>query len=151
MKQKAVVLSAVFFVSACMTPEPIDDVGNRGAVSPHFSGRPKPSAPHAASEQPAPPEKPERATHHDALVKPDKVIEPEPDGRPARRVGVYSVPSEDIRGMSKAYRDLNVRRDAPDYLQTRPREQDPFYGTVNRTGSNPMNTPDRTTNRPANR
>ena len=89
----------------------------------------------------------ESSMKHDPELKPDKEVRPDPYVPPPKTVMGYPMKTDHIRGTSEVYRSLNAGRNQPDYLQTKPREREPFFDTVNRTGSNPMNTRDITTNR----
>lgn len=150
MKKTIFLLPAVLFlVSGCMLFE--SPVGPDGRpIAPISSPPPKQATQKKpATGKTAMPDAVESSMKHDPTLSPDKDVKPDPYASPARPVTSYPMKTDRIRGTSEAYRDLNSRRSTPDYLQTKPRERDPFYNEVNRTGSNPMNTNDRTTNRPA--
>lgn len=149
MKKRFFLLPVVLVVSGCVLfdspvgpdPNPVGPVSSPS--SRHTTGKTPVSGKTGLSEAV------ESSMKHDPSLSPDKEIQPDPYATPAKTVSSYPMKTDSIRGPSEAYRDLNSRKSTPDYLQTRPRQRDPFYDTVNRTGSNPMNTQDRTTNRPA--
>lgn len=139
--------AALFLVSGCMLFE--SPVGPDGRPIQPVSSPPPKKTPHKkpATGKTAMPEAVESSMKHDPSLKPDKDVKPDPHATPPKAVKGYPMKTDSIRGTSEAYRDLNSGKSTPDYLQTKPRERDPFYNEVNRTGSNPMNTQDRTTNR----
>lgn len=148
MKKTLFLLPAVLFlVSGCILfDSPVGPDGRQ--IAPISSPPPRQSAhKKPATGKTAMPEAVESSMKHDPSLEPDKDVKPDPYASPARPVTSYPMNTDSIRSTSEAYRDLNSRRSTPDYLQTKPRERDPFYNEVNRTGSNPMNTQDRTTNR----
>ncbi|MDL2285050.1 hypothetical protein LJC19_07925 [Oxalobacter sp. OttesenSCG-928-P03] len=146
MKKAIFLLPAVLLLSACTlidSPVGSDPHPYRPAAYPDPGQRPQRKAPRRKTSMP---EAVESSMKHDPSLEPDKDIQPDPYAKPARDVPVYPMNTDSVRGTSELYRDMNARKPAPDYLQTRPREPSP-YREVNRTGSNPMNTDDRTTNR----
>ena len=149
MKKSLTLFILVLFFSVSLASERTDKITEKAKT---IAAQPQSSAPveqatdvKDATEkiQPAPFELP---------AQPDRALTPaeqeaETFSRPYRPATSMPMQTDNIRGPSETWRDLNTPRSTPEYLQSKPRERDPFYDTVERTGGNPMNTRDRTTNR----
>jgi hypothetical protein len=148
------ILCAAFVVSACSAPEPVKETETIGKTAPVTPAQP---ASPASPSRPTTSQAPQKKTTLKEAVKSatkrneqlNQAEEEEDTVRSPHTVTIYPMNTDNIRGTSEAYRSLNTPRSTPDYLQTKPRERDPFYDTVDRTGANPMNARDRTTNRRA--
>ena len=151
MKKSLTLLLLPLFISVCSAAEPTVTKTESMENLPTSTPAQQPGADRQTSEAKDRIEK-KRPTAKDQPAQPERSLTPaEQDeqtySRPYRPPVVVPMQTDSIRGASDTYRDLNTRRSTPEYLQSKPRERDPFYDTVERTGGNPMNTRDRTTNR----
>ncbi len=126
MKKRVILLWIVLGGVSCSMQEPV--------YLPAPVAVPKAASPEAAGP----------SARHDSAPEQDGEMTRASYASPSRPLRAYPMKMEGGRDAAEAARSATL-----DYLQTKPRERDPFYDAVNRTGSNPMNTQDRTTNRPS--